>query len=276
MNKSFSYQSDEYDRQSQRFVIPLHIKDELGNYYYSSTATLVKYNNNFYIIFAAHAMSKPQKLELSDFHTFKIDGEFYKLTDISIDHKIFDSDDIVIVNCSNQMFDGKNYFNLNKTSMLGFEKKYFAWTGFPASKSKAKTIHKSKSPDSLKNQYIYTDDTGIYYQSSSYFSIISKIKTKNKINITGAYDRKNTFLKYKGEVSQAPHPEGMSSGAMYFFPKDQKLKENLDDTFRFAGIGIEYKRDNTIIGVSKDRIIELLDKIETEQYLQFFSQLDGL
>ncbi len=274
MNRKFRYQSDDFDRESQRFVIPLYVKNDLGNYLYSSTATLTKYNSHFYIIFAAHALSND--ITVDNFYIFRANGNFRKLSDVSIGSRVFKSDDIVIVDCFNQMLDGNNYFNLNETHMLGFDKKHFAWTGFPFSKSKTKEVHNSKSSESLKSRYVHNDETGTYFKSSSYFSIISKIKSNNKINISGSYERKSTSLKYKGEVSMAPHPEGMSGGAMYFFSKGQKLKKSLDDTFRFAGIGIEYKKNGDIIGVSKDKIIELLEQFNTENPLQLNIQSDGI
>ena len=56
MNINFAYHSDEYDRQSKRFVIPLYIKDELGGYEHSSSATLARYKGHHFINFAAHAL----------------------------------------------------------------------------------------------------------------------------------------------------------------------------------------------------------------------------
>ena len=66
-----------------------------------------------------------------------------------------------------------------------------------------------------------------------------------------------------------PHPKGMSGGAMYFFSKNQILKSSIDDTFRFAGIGIEYRKDNTIIGVPSREIIELMETFDKDNPLQF-------
>jgi hypothetical protein len=66
MNKK-NYQSDNYGRQAQRFVIPLYIKDNLGTYHYSSTGTFIKYNEHHYIIFAAHALEK--NIIINDIYT---------------------------------------------------------------------------------------------------------------------------------------------------------------------------------------------------------------
>ncbi|OEE16300.1 hypothetical protein [Aliivibrio fischeri] len=259
MSKSFIYKSDDYDRQAQRFVVPLYLKDELGNYQYSSTATLAMYNDHYYLIFAAHAVPKDNGINL--FHILQNDGSFYKIEDISVKHKVFVTEDIVIVDCFNQRFDGKNYFNLNETHLRGFEKNLFAWIGFPSSMCKSKKIHNSRSSESLKNEYVHSDDTGLYFKSARYFSIMSKIKANNQAVISGEYERKNAYLKYKGEVSTSVHPSGMSGGAMYFFSKSQQLKDNLDDTFRFAGIGIEYKKDKTIIGVPRCKVLNLIEEL---------------
>nr|WP_163502600.1 hypothetical protein [Halomonas socia] len=267
MNSNITYQSDNYDRQSQRFVIPLYIKDELGNYEYSSTGTLVRYKGHHFIIFAAHALGVGAAFE--SVYTFGADGDFHQIKSLAIGHQIFEKEDIVIVDCFNQALENKNYFNIDIKSMHGFDKKHFAWTGFPVSMSKSKKVHKSNSQETLKNKFVYIDESGSYFKNAKYFTIISKISSDNKIQISGTYDRKNAKLKYKDDVSMGPHPQGMSGGAMYFFSKNQILKASLDDTFRFAGIGIEYKKDNSIIGVPRLKIIELIEKFDSENPMQF-------
>jgi hypothetical protein len=266
MSKTFSYQSDDYDKQAQRFVIPLYVKDNLDNYSYSSTGTLVRYNEHHYIIFAAHALE--QDISINDIYTFATDGNMYQIIEDSIGHIVFKEDDIVIVDQFNNAFDGKNYFNLNINDLSGFNKNHFAWTGFPSSKTKAKIIHKTKSPDTLIKEHIHSNQDGIFFKNTKYFTILSKLINKNKNFIQGKYNRKNTNLKYQGDVSMAPHPRGMSGGAMYFFTKEQKLKETLDNTFRFAGIGLEYKDDNKIIGIAKDRIIEIINIFDKENPIE--------
>jgi len=277
MAKFFSYQSDDFDRQTQRFVMPLYIKDNLDNYEYSSTGTLITYNEHHYILFAAHALGKNND-NIHNMYFFSTNGSLTKLLDSSIGHKIYNNEDIVIIDYFNNRFNGKNYFNLNFTSLSGFDKHHFAWTGFPLSKSKSKKIHNSKSEEKLKEQYIHTTEDNIYFQNVKYFTIISRIESKTKDFIKGKYNRKNTKLKYQGDVQTAPSPRGMSGGAMYFFTKGEKLKKNhdgtfnLNDTFRFAGIGIEYKQDNTIVGVYKDKIVELIDLFDKENPVQFIPQ----
>lgn len=267
MINGFTYQSDDYEKQSQRFVIPLYIKDELGNYEFSSTGTLAKYKEHHYILFAAHALCGG--VEFDKVHTFGVDGQFHQIRNFAIGHQIFKEEDIVVVDCFNQAIEGKNYFNLDKKSLIGFEKKEFAWTGFPVSQSISRKVDRSKTQESLKNRYIHNDESGSYFKNARYFTIVSKLKTNNNIEITGKYERKNAILKYQGNVSTGPHPKGMSGGAMYYFAKNRVLKPSLDDTFRFAGIGLEYKKDNTIIGLPRIKVIELMEIFGKDSPLKF-------
>ena len=267
MSEQFNYQSDDYDRHAQRHVIPLYIKDSLGNYEFSSTGTLAKHDGHHYILFAAHALNGSTSID--NIYLFMTDGSFYNICENAIGHQIFEQEDIVIVDHFNTAFEGKNYFNLNLSSLIGFDKKHFAWIGFPVSQSKSKKIHNSKSPESLVQQYVEDGESGRYFKNAKYYSIRSRIVTNNNAEITGKYIRKNANLKYAGPVSTAPHPAGMSGGAMYFFAKEQKLKASIDDTFRFAGIGIKYRKDNTIIGVPKLKIMELLQRFNDENPLKF-------
>jgi hypothetical protein len=258
MSKEFSYKSDEYDRQAQRFILPLYIKDDLENYNYSSTATLVQYNGRNYIIFAAHALNND--IYIDNVYTPYNDGSYRLVKELSIGYEMFEENDIVIIDHFNNKYDGKNYFNLNLTSLIGFYEEYFAWTGFPYSKVKAKIIHKTKSAETSKQEYFHVDKDKIYSTALKYFTIESSLISIDDDYIKGNYNTKKKTLKYAGDVEKTPHPKGMSGGAMYFFTKTKKLEKELDNTFRFAGIGIEYdEKNNQILGVSNNKIIELLD-----------------
>jgi hypothetical protein len=204
-------------------------------------------------------------------YTLANDGILQQIKEYSIGYKVFQKEDIVIVRLRT-VFDEKNYFNLKISSLIGFNKKDFKWIGFPISKTKAKTIHKSKSKETLKKEYIDSDKNVIYFNNARYFIILSKLIKQNKNFISGKYNRKNATLKYKGDVSMATHPRSISGGAMYFFTKKQKLEKTLDDTFRFTGIGLEYKDNNTIIGISRNKIIELIDIFNKESPVELISQ----
>lgn len=262
----FKYKSDGFDKASQRFVIPIYIKDELGDYNYSSTCTLLKYKNSHYIVFAAHALDGG--VDIKNVAVLGMDGEFMHLVDLAIGYRVFDKEDLVFVDCFNSKMDGKNYFSLlNEFSLVGFDKNHFIWTGFPQGWCKTKVIHRSKNSDSIVRENVIVNDDGNYFKNARYFSILSKVKSFNKIEITGNYKAKKAALKYAGKVSNGPSPQGMSGGAMYFFTKDQILKEDIDSTFILAGIGLSFIKDGTITGISRYKVIELLEQFENESPL---------
>jgi hypothetical protein len=138
---------------------------------------------------------------------------------------------------------------------------------FQQAKHLQKKIHNSKSTDDLREKYVTSQDENLYFTNAKYYTIISKLNSFHKLEITGKYDRKKVSLKYAGPVSMGIHPAGMSGGAMYFFAKKQELKDDIDSTFRFAGIGIGYKKDNTIVGVPQPKIISLLENLNSEHPL---------
>ncbi len=263
-NKKFYYQSDSFDRQSQRFIVPLYIEDEIGNLLFSSTGTFVKYNGLHYVIFAAHALEKA-RCNFDSVFIFCTDGTRRKLGESALYHKIYKEDDIVIVGYGCAAFDLKNYFDLNLGIMIGFEERIFGWTGFPSSKVKAKVIHRTKKNETLANTFVYRDKEQNYYTNCRYFTIYSKIIDININFITGMYDPKKVKLKYDKNATQGVHPEGMSGGPMYFFKKDAQLGHSIEDTFRLAGIGIEYRKNKTIVGVAKPKIIDLINDFQ-EKY----------
>ncbi len=262
----FKYRSDSFDRQSQRFIIPIYIKNELGDYIYSSTCTLLLHKQSHYIAFAAHALDG--NVDIKNVAVLGINGEFIHLVDLAIGYRVFDKYDLVIVDCFNVRMDGKNYFSLsNEFSFIGFDKNNFAWTGFPQGWCKNKVIHRTKNAESIFQENVVINDEGSHFINARYFSIVSKVKSFNKIEITGTYKAKKAELKYAGKVGNGPSPQGMSGGAMYFFSKDQILKENLDSTFLFAGIGLSFLKDGTISGISRYKVIELVEQFEAQSPL---------
>lgn len=54
---------------------------------------------------------------------------------------------------------------------------------------------------------------------------------------------------------------------MYLFSKDKILKEDIDSTFLFAGIGLSFLKDGTISGVSRYKVIELIKHFEEQSPL---------
>jgi hypothetical protein len=58
---SEEYKADPYMRIAQRFIHTLFFKNSLGGYEFSSTVTFVKYRNEFFCIFAAHAIPENEE-----------------------------------------------------------------------------------------------------------------------------------------------------------------------------------------------------------------------
>lgn len=270
MNNEFNYKSNDYDRQSQRFVIPLYIKDGLGNYKQSSTATLVRYNNvHHYAIFAAHALEGG--IDIRNVFHFSSDGSCYQLIQHAIGYKVFEEDDIVLVDFFNQRFDLKNYFNLDIEEMPnGVSSNFFCWTGYPLSQSKKKDIHNTKSPESLIAEMVHNDESGSYITKIKYLTINSETVSFDNFCIKGFLARKGSVVsKNKGLLSKPPSLAGMSGGAMYFSNLEKKLSSTLDDTFFFAGIGVEHRVDGSIVGVSRYRILQLIKSFDESNPILF-------
>ncbi|MBC3382024.1 hypothetical protein H8I69_23190 [Serratia fonticola] len=258
--EDFTYKSDDFERALQRYITPLYVKDELGNYNYSSTATLIFFNNSHYLIFTAHAL-KDGGGELKSFYIMRRDGEFLAILENAIGYEVYDEDDVVIVEWFNARIEEKNYFDLNKKLTLnGFNKKYFGWIGFPKNKKKIKDlIHNTKTKEKIASEHVIEYDNGHYFTKIKYLTLYSEINSNNDLHISGYYNpEEGVELKYAGKKSTGPSLPGMSGGAMFYCHKTLKLQQDLDKTFQFAGLGIEHKKDNSIVGVSRNRIIKLL------------------
>lgn len=272
---NFNYKSNDFDKEAQRFITPLYIRDELGNYEYSSTGTFITYNESHYIVFAAHALDNHDNIK--NVFIPLSDGTFLGIDEISIGHEIFEEDDLVIIDCFNRIIGNKNYFLLEELEGLegleglekkleynGFDKKRFEWRGFPSSWVNSKIIHNTKKLSSIKEAAIVQTENGTFNKSARYFGIKSEIETFNKKEITGTYKKKVDY-KYNKEHKQSPgpSPEGMSGGPMFCFSENEDLKDDLNSTFLLVGIGLRFnKRTRKITGISRIRLIELFEKFE--------------
>lgn len=275
MNKDFKYDSDEFEKQAQRFIIPLYLKDELGNYQYSSTGTYVEYNDKFYLICAAHAISDKESVE--DLHWLSPTGEMVGILSQSFYHKIFKEDDIIIVDYFNERYADRNYFNLNHTVSYGELNNYFLdrfyWIGFPNSWSNLKKISRTKKSETLKESNFHIDENGIYAKNAKYFMMGALgVKPNNNDEVKGAIQTKNLPLKYKGTISNGPKLEGMSGGAFFttiLTTTAHHEFESVKKSFIFLGIGVERSKDDIVKGVSKKRLIEILNEYLFEHPLEF-------
>lgn len=265
----FHYNSDDFDRQAQRFVVPLYTKDELGNYYYDSTGTLVQRNGIHFVIFAAHALVF-NRCTINDIYFLFADGTFVPILQYARGYKVLIDEDIVIVDWFNTRLESKNYFNLDKKfSFLGIYRDRFKWIGFPVSKTKTKGIHNSKSKESICSENTTTLESGKYFTKQSYFQILSPLLAFNDKYIKGIYEAKNVRLKYNQNTTTGPAINGMSGGAMYFFSFHQIVYPNLENSFVFAGIGLEHIQKKEIVGISRFKVINLIDNYLDENPLTF-------
>lgn len=275
MNKEFKYNSNEFEKQAQRFVIPLYLKDELGNYKYSSTGTYVEYNGVFYLICAAHAISDKESLE--KLHWLSPVGEMVGVLSQSFYHKVFKEDDIIIVDYFNKRYKDRNYFNLNHQLNPAEISNYFLdrfyWIGFPNSWNKLKDISRTKSCVTLKEANFHTDEIGTYMKRTKYFMMPAMgVKPNNSNEVKGLIPTKNLELKYKGRISDAPSLKGMSGGAFFTTVLTTTAHhefESVDKSFVFLGIGVERSKDDIVKGVSKKRLVEILDEYLFEHPLEF-------
>ncbi|WP_394125135.1 hypothetical protein [Psychrobacter nivimaris] len=275
MNKEFKYDSDEFEKQAQRFIIPLYLKDELGNYEYSSTGTYIEYNSLFYLVCAAHAISDKESLE--DLHWLSASGEMIGVLSESFYYKVFREDDIIIVDYFNKKNNNRNYFNLNYQLNPAEISSYFFdgfyWIGFPNSWNKLKKISKTKSSEMLKQSNFYENEVSTYMKSTKYFMMSAmSVKTDSYDYLKGLIFTKNLELKYKGRISDAPSLKGMSGGAFFttFIANSVHHKfDGVEKSFIFLGIGLERNKDNIVKGVSKKRLIEIFNEYLSEHPLEF-------
>lgn len=274
MTKEFKYNSNDFERQAQRFVIPLYLRDELDNYHYSSTGTYIKYNSGFYLICAAHAVS--DKENLKDLNWLSPSGEMVGVLSQSLYFKVFREDDIIVIDYFNQSSEGKNYFNLNYQVSLNEFKNYcldsFYWIGFPNSWNKLKTVSNTKSSNTLKEANFHVDDSGTYMKSIKYLMFPAMyIKPNSSNEVKGVIQTKNLQFKYRSNKSDAPSLRGMSGGAFFttvLTTTEGHKFESIEKSFLFLGIGVERSKDNIVKGVSKKRLIEILDKYIFEHPLE--------
>ncbi|BBC81904.1 E3 ubiquitin-protein ligase TRIM71-like (plasmid) [Acetobacter orientalis] len=68
----------------------------------------MKYNESYYVIFAAHALSEANSY-FESVYIFCTDGHFRRLEENAVKHKVYHEDDVVIVDFGDAKYDGKNY-----------------------------------------------------------------------------------------------------------------------------------------------------------------------
>lgn len=240
----FVYNSNEYERQAQRFVLSLYIKGELGYFEFSSTGTFIKYRNFFFIVGAYHAI---EKSSIENLYWIDTDGEAHQLIENSLDYKLFKEQDVFIINFMNAKYDGKNYFDLDyeiAENILSenFDIRNFYWLGFPKNWQKVSRKSKNYNPEEFKKKYIHIQGEETYRSSNKYFLLPCEL-INNSNTIEGFAPQGRAKFKYGGE-KDIPKLEGMSGGAFFIPTKNAKILENnsepsIKDSYIFLGIGLE-------------------------------------
>ncbi len=259
MNIKDEYKSNNYQRNAQRHLFPLYYKDELDNIHFSSTITLLTYKDNYFFIFAAHALTNNMK-SLERFGIFRTDGTFNDIHTLCENFIIYQEEDIVICKMKEREY-LKHYFDLEEDDDdIKFHNSFFAWIGFPIRKA-TKYYHNSmSSPENIKKTISILPDGIPKFNNAKYLIIYSKSSETLENKLTGYFDNKNVDYKYEGKKSQGYSLKGMSGGALYSIPEYIKSQEGLtnNDKFKFLGIGLEYNKNNQLIKGTPRHIIKSL------------------
>jgi hypothetical protein len=242
---------------SQRYILPMYLKDELENLKFSATLTLVKYKERYFAITAAHAIPMDYDLNRG---IFVNDKNILQLTNIS---RFDESDnlDLLILDFAFPIFyEDRNYYDLDEELLLTsefFNTEAFSWHGFPAKKA---TNFYKKSADSMISNSL---NNGLITTAKSLFVGIPFKDDFNLSNnfIYGAFSLKDVEYDKEGRKTKGYSLKGMSGGALCLH---KKQLFPLESSFYFIGIGIEHRKDNTIIGINRNLIIDKLKEIVKE------------
>ncbi len=242
---------------SQKYVLPLYLKDELGNLMFSATLTLVEFKNRFFALTAAHAV--PEDYDLNrGLYVVGLEGE-RNILGLTLVHR-FDEIDLVILDFHEKHFGGdRYYFNLDVDYVEELYKEgVFVWAGFPA--KKAKDIYKKDAKSLVCNGM----NGNLMTIAKSLFAAIP-FKEGYILNLEDEYffgysDLKNVHYMKEGLKNKGYSYRGMSGGSLCLV-KNEIVFPIEEDLFYFIGIGVEHKKDNTVMGIGRRIIIEKIQEI---------------
>ncbi len=256
MSKKFRV--TEYELVAQRHINPLYMADGRGGYEFSSTMTFVRFKNETFCVFAAHAL--PSKAgDMDKICLLTAGGEFMALSEVEVSHKICRHRDLVA--CHTKVpFECKNYFELDavKSSTEFFEN--FGWIGFPKKKAVQK-IHSTKASKENIQAYISDGVEGRQKCTGAEFLLLGvELESESENEIIGIHINKNVNYAHGGFKEQGYSLKGMSGGALFRTPKKINTDSpRLTDMYQFCGIGLEYKNNRWVKGVSSRSVQELLE-----------------
>lgn len=242
---------------SQKFVLPFYLKDELGNLIFSATLTLVEYKNRFFALTASHAIPEEYNLDRG-VYVIGLNGAA-NILGLTVVHRFTDIDLMILDFHAKHFSKDRHYFNLDFDYSKGlFKENMFIWSGFPA--KKAKNINK-KDPKTLVSKSM---NGNLMTITKSLLACIpfkeNYIFNEMDEYFFGYSDLKNVSYEKEGFKSKGYSYQGMSGGAFCLLSRGNSyLIDN--DLFYFIGIGIEHKKDNTVVGIGRKIILEKLEEI---------------
>lgn len=252
------YKADTYMRMAQRFIQPLFFKDGCGGYNFSSTATFVKYRDEYFCVFAAHAVPL-NETRLDNIGFLSTHGSFISLNEICKRSRIFKEHDIGICNTT-APFEHKNYFDLDaEESTTNFKSEAFGWIGFPKKKAKEKYHRTKASEEHITNDLSVLEDGTLKWTNARFLCLGVELIQETEDFIKGHFDNENVTYEQEGFKSKAYSLRGMSGGALFQGP-DKINSENptLNDFYKFAGIGLEHRTNEKTVGGASRHIVKTL------------------
>lgn len=234
---------------SQKHILPLYLKDECGNLKFQATLTLVEYKERYFALTAYHAI-EGYNLERGLF------ANGTNISGLTLVHD-FPEIDLAILDFHTKHFDGDRiYFNLNLDidDYSLFIMKAFSWSGFPAARSRD---FNKKDP---QNEIINSFNNGLITTAKSLLVGIpfQKKFDNQQDHILGYHSLKNVEYAKEGKKSKGYSFKGMSGGALCLH---KKQIEPIMESLFFIGIGLEHRKNDQIMGLSRKAIIMKLDEI---------------
>lgn len=258
----------------ENYVLPFYIKKDSGDLFFAGTLTLISYKERPYFITASHC--------IHDSYDYKKNGVFLigKDGDINISEYINDlyrysEYDILIMDVKFIILDHE-YIVIDERLGVNSNIDWLYIVGYPVKKS-PKVIHKTKNVKDLYKSKLTTQsmDGHEKERSSINQSLIlhSKFEEYNDKYIISYNDLLNIEYFYDGKKTKGYSPKGMSGGPIFYADKKEysysvssydkkkkKFQKKKEINLHFAGILIKYENEKKLIGVSKDKIISLLDE----------------
>lgn len=228
-----SVDREKYRRQVQRFVRPLWIKDDVGGYKPSSTASFIKYGGGYFALCAQHAVEGIELHQIGLLENGEGRSKFSSLVSISYDYKIYKDDDIAIFHLKEDAlgkYTGESFFDIEE-EYVPSTYECLAWIGYPSKRGRHYKEDRIRDDIVIGRKHRLQDDGVPLYNDAKYMIFLGAfLGYAGNILKLFIPNSKINFCK-EGDKSNAPSLKGMSGGAVYQFSGGK---------YYFIGMGIEY------------------------------------